>query len=526
MLYENLKDYFEKYIENYAPYSDSDVHSAIVTYLKNSYFLDTYCDIPKSFKKAFENQMIDQSMYNYRLLSEGLPESILKTLTITEKKILIKSFTEYHKFKSTIYFLKKITSQLNNDLAVYELYIDRRDDKWCFVPSLVYIGNNISNPSTVVIDYPINYASIYHAADFYYITENELNNLYTNSQLSLPIKTNLLLIDFFISYTSSTLFKTFIHSIVLNHYKDYIMTIYFYEIPSNAEDKFCTSQQQSSISIFDETSYEVKLSVSQFVKLYYYIYLKYYNEDFNVIPFTNCSIINFASPTFPYTISDLPNILAEYESIQNVTDSNNFYNTYIYNNFIMNCQLTHQFTVFDLYQMLISEDTNVFIPLLAYIDDRMSRYLSINKNTIYRSILDEMRSSFTTFIYSVDEEYRNFLLEFLHELPIIQPIDYDNSYYGLLIEYKPFHTQLISNYRIRVQSLDYDNLITPNALNFIDKILSFDVSTNNISDINQAFIQNKYEISNSIISTSQLSLNNINNSILSISDNFIINVYP
>jgi len=92
MKYDKLKEYFETFIEKYQPYSQSDVHSSLVSYLKNTYFKDSYCIIPSIFKKAYEDQIIDQGMFNHILLSHGLPEEILSNLTIIEKKLLIKSF--------------------------------------------------------------------------------------------------------------------------------------------------------------------------------------------------------------------------------------------------------------------------------------------------------------------------------------------------------------------------------------------------------------------------------------------------
>jgi len=353
---------------------------------------------------------------------------------------------------------------------------------------------------------------IYLRADYYYVTENELEYLYQRQEIILPIKTNLLLVDFFLSYNNSSTYKQLLNTIVLNHYKDNTVTLYFYDnLADLSLDKYCQDIYQSSNTIiFDNSSIEFKLSLSQLIKLYYYVYLKYYNVEFGIIPLMQMPIITESS-SFPYLISDLDRLINDYNNIQNVDDMTKYFNLYIRNPFLCYCQTNTELTVIDLENILISESPLIMKSIIEYINKRIETNASLTKLNNYKSILDEIKYSFITHIYNLSNStYNSYLFDILFSLPTIIQRDNETTYYKMLYEYKPFHTQLISNYRIRVVSDDKMNIITQDD-DFANKISDIKPSIQPISETIQKYLTINIESEQLVTSNHLYKIEIINN---------------
>lgn len=460
MRYNKLKEYFEKYIEQYEPYKDNESFIAIAKYLKTYYFKDSYCEIPQIFKEMFESNIISANVYDLILTSDGFPHETINELTISEKEILIKSFIDFHKYSGTLYFLQKLAAEFNNRLNIYELYLDCEVDEgnigtWCFVPHIVYKSQSLSE-QIGIIDYKLNYDFIYPKAEKFYIEESQLEDLRLNNSIVTPFKTNLLLLDFYIVYDKLGAFQQLQHMTTLSHYYDREIRLEVRYLDLDAIPNQCENKEEYNYSIPKKIFH---LNLISWYQLYYYVYLTYYNDTYGVLPLlqTPMPIFPIITPSmhFEYQINELEELIEEYNKINSLNQSSDFFQKYIREPFISISQQNREISCVDLESFLLSSSSTIDKELIYYIKRRIN--ISNNKITETMSILDDLIYGFQTFKFTESNEvYKTYLNNLLRSLPYLIIKPQNTPTYTLLHEFKPFHTQLIGDQHTKLVT-DYNN---------------------------------------------------------------------
>ena len=152
--FDNIKLYFDNYIKNFVPYKDEPVYKALIEFFLDHYLNIIYTIQPAEFKQLFEEQSIPNSVIDTLLVSIGMPENVINNITLTTKIIILKSMSDFERYKGTIKFIKTLAGNLNDKISYYELYIDY-DKNYNNTPGsyLVIIEKNkIYNNSYFLLD--------------------------------------------------------------------------------------------------------------------------------------------------------------------------------------------------------------------------------------------------------------------------------------------------------------------------------------------------------------------------------------
>jgi len=398
---EGLKQYFETYIKKYTPYLDSDIYSALTTYLENVYFKDGYLNIPYTLGRIVNDNIIDTELFNNYLLSFGIPNYIVYSLTNSEKAILLQITNDLNRLKSTLEFTKRLSTELANDVALYELYITRLNSEWFFIPRLIYASESIRSNPEAILKTLFPYNEIYYKADYYYVTEAELESLYQTSQIVLPIKTNLLLLDFFVSYNDTSLYNRLIEYICLSEIGNELTNVQFFEVfgdytPQIEEDTEITT-------IADNPSIQFPVRFRDLLSIYYLVYLKFYEDEFNIHPVYQGLVISSTNANI-YSVDDIKQISLDYDNIKTRDDWVDFYNKYLRefaNSILVSSPV---FSVNELESAIIENNRELNEPVINYINARIKHYTYqfIPRINIYKSILDEIKNALLTFVLNLD----------------------------------------------------------------------------------------------------------------------------
>jgi len=473
MDYSNLLLYFNQYVEQNAAFRESESYQTIINFLETSYLRDTYCNIPSEFKLLYEYNIIPRSLYDTILLSAGFPQYIIDKLIQSDKETLIRDFLLFNAYKSSIDFVIDIASKFNNKVNIYELYIDRINDHWCFIAYPIYLDKSLTP-----IDTPLNYEYIYNKTKNYYLSSSMLEQQYQSGNLILPIKSNLILLDFYLYYTQTKVIDNLINMTTLSQFGDNEFDLYF-SFPDRSTSSITTCTDSHDVSqIFDTQPVTFKISLYGWYKLYYYIILSYYKIVYNMQPIMSYPIIH-PNNAFPYRIEDLDPIINEYLNIKYATDATVFYKTYIQTKFKTDF-LPHQTTItYNDLKTAIQSDVDPKI--IEYIDYRLQQNI-INIDTDTNSILDEMIMSLKTYyLVYIGQQYKKYFDKFIDFLPTLTiPLEKTQSYL-FINEFKPFHTELVNSIETKIVSDDLLNTITPSD-NYHNNITQSKSSIVNISD--------------------------------------------
>lgn len=496
MDYKKLEEYFEKYIINYHPYSDYDTYRSIFEYIRDYYLNDSYCKIPILSKVLVENSVMLYQMYDNYLESFGFPKDIIQSLTPSEKEILILSATDYLKYKSTIYMVKDIASRLSNELSVYELYIVMKNNNLYFTPVPIYLSDSIrKNPLSVLTGKLYKYIDIYLKADYYYVGENEIENLYRNNLIFFPLKSNLILLDFFISYNDTSLFKRLLESIVINTFRDTIIGVRIL-IPNSMMYNYICSRdiiENSEGNLIFDPSYTIfRLSIYECIVLYYYFYLSYYNAVFQILPLVDVPVISSDLSSARYTISDLEYLISKYDEIKDRDDAVEYYYTFIKDVFSIFISNYEEVTVNELKSRIYSSLKNL-IEVIEKVENYCSEYPMVNKAMMYSNVLENIANSMKAFAYSIESELiKKIMIGFIDSLPRISFNDKKTaSIHKIIMELKPYHTQILSKYRLVEISNDYFNLVRPDDRS-IYSLKSESDTVEVVSDISSDIVYYRY----------------------------------
>lgn len=554
---EDIKAYFDLYVLNYQPYKDIPEYQAIIKTLIDFYFDHAYNSINLPFKEAFEQQFIPIEFYEKLLLSIGFPKNIISILTNKDKKILLHSFMDYNRYKGTIEQIRLVGEKFEEDVGIYELFIDLKEivipyyklytingqnyfnlenvnlynklepndiiiinsinysivsksvndegyyrvyinkqyvgenlavedftvKRWAFIPEALYIAPNVNK----VTEY-FDYEKIYQGTKQYFVSAEFLTAKYNNENLVLPIKSNLLFLDYK-KYQEINVFNNLLAAIFLKEYYDRRIVI-----------------------TFEETK-QYLISLGRLVKLWYYILLKFYNYNLIDSSPINVLTLDITDVNFDYTISDINYLLngkrdyegniveLGYNNLKDLDDFSKFYFDKITSKFTVYGHIPRDISLEE-YELLLENEVGV--DLIEYLNNRINNSSSEFKQYEYNFILDELYNSLITWsIFESENGVSGKLISnnigyFLKTLSFISyPISMSPTY-NLIMFLKPYHVELIKEITEGVYVKDLGNSAIINA----DKIQKYYL----------AFLRSStLSLSDDILQT--IIYNNINNEI-------------
>jgi len=433
---ENIREYFNTYIKPFAPYREEKAYDTIINNLIEYYYHHTYINIPLELKKIFEESNIESSnIYDKLLVAIGVPLDIIKNISLHNKLIFLKSLSDFERYKGSILFFQKVCDSFQDKISVYELYIEYSQNGWILKPVPIYI-----QPSMSVYEEEIPYSTVYNSIPSLLLNEEQLNSLYAEEKLVLPIKSNLVLLHNDLSSDVSLLYNLII-SIFLHTYKDNYLDVYF------------------SDSVFP-----TQLKTLYF--LWYYLITNYFDvtwsgfSPIHILQFIYSDIGFPSSVDFiPTTIDNLSQIIDRYNNIviehaanrdidntlqlrdDLYTDIANAFYTYSGANTV---------TLTEMYDALVIENFS----LISYIQNRIDTS-SYEKKQEINNILTEIYSSLLLYSssYTDDNYFTLYVDYFLKSLPQILISPKKTTSYTILYNLKPYHVDLynISNTGIYCQ---------------------------------------------------------------------------
>ena len=486
----DLKEYFEKFFVNYAPFRDSKVYSTIIDKLFNNYFNDAYNNIPTTFKDAYEEQKIPIEFYNNILLSVGFNNDILNKLSYKDKEILLKTFTNFNIYKGTLNQIQKVASDFEEELNLYELFIDFRTIlipyyHLTFFKNLDYVvaenefiydsikvndylkipGDN--NSYRVVTKKELNKIYIDKPFDFdviidLYETENDslrINNVNVDRWVFVPDliysgeKVKNQIINRFLDYDA-----------IYNETRKYFISIEYLEanrdsliLPIKSNLILIDYKKYRNINLLNYLFAAILLkeyrktrmviyfkdgkyltNLERIYKLWYYVIFSYYNKGISTNGLPNPALIfSIDSPYFDLKITDIEKLIIEYNNIQTQYESSLFYDKYFKTKLF---PLQNNTTEIPLEQFKLLIENEIGLDLFEYVTKRIENAKGIDSEFECDFILDELQSSILTWAYTNDIKHIDYLTDSLSY--ISTSVDLSPTY-NLILFLKPFHVELV-----------------------------------------------------------------------------------
>jgi hypothetical protein len=426
---ENIKEFFDNFIKPFAPYQEEKVYNSLINNLEEYFYQHAYDVVPTELKQIFESTDFEsETLYNKFLLAVGVSENIINNITFDNKIIFLRSLSDFMRYKGTVTFFQKVGEVFGDKVNIYELYIDKVGDNWVFKPVSVYIQENIDE----YLD-NIAYNVIFNAVPSLILSEDQLNELYSEEKLILPIKSNIVLLNnTTIQYSS--LINNLIVTFFLYTYRNEYINIYF----SNDVVK--------------------PIILKNIYFLWYYLTTRYYGIKWNA--FNADTVIRLIyNDQFPSFIGDR---LGQIENLQNIIDTyNNIDIEYtatrhydnsretqlnLYNDILTAFRYNNaefdETTINDMYTELsiLNSDT------LTYINNRISDS-SLTEREELNLILQELYLSLQ--LYTVEHyddgyffSYSSYFLNSLSQI-LIKPED--TVTYKILHDLKPYHVEFYNS---------------------------------------------------------------------------------
>lgn len=329
--------------------------------------------------------------------------------------------------------------------GIYRVYIDRlytgenlsirnfKIKRWVFLPEAIFTAKGIQPPPEY-----FNYVSVYRDTKRYFVSAEYLTGLYRNDSLVLPIKSNLLFLDYK-KYREINTFYNLLAAIFLKSFYNERLIIYF-----------------------SDGAYSTTLG--KLYKLWYYVLMKFYKYDFVDQSPINIVSLNLNDINLYYTINDIPSLLDEYKKVteydpitnNNITTSeySKYYFRTVSSKFLTETQNNSINLTLDEYKVILENE--VSISLISYIDNRIETCGSELKDYEYTLILDEIYASLITWsIQSENPKVSDNINYFMKNLSFISyPIAMSPTY-NLIMFLKPYHVELITelNEYLRIKDI-------------------------------------------------------------------------
>ncbi len=477
---DQIRNFFDQHIKTYYPYRDDKVYSTLISNLVEYYYNNMYNVIPQELKEFIEQYNIDNvDLYDRLLVDIGVPNTLIQQLTYNEKSIFLKSLVDFYQYKSTLKFVQNVgEAYIETDrINIYELYIDydfAREQPWVLKPINIHHHDQVN-----LTEESLDYIDAYERIPSLLIDPERLSVMRDDNQLVLPIKSNILFLDYTLSTDVSTLYSLIVVTF-LKEYKNTYIELYF----------------------ADGTSISSKLGSILFA--WFYLISQYHNYDWPAIGNDPIYIpvmltMLYDSPTYPYSITDLDGLITDYNNITTITERDDFYKDKLAMKFYTIPIVTFQaITLIEMQGILRVLDSE----LGSYLDLKISESVSSIEDlltNIYTSLNVYINSSLTP---SDFKKYSEYFIKFLPQIienPTLTPT------YKILQILKPFHVELYTRFQ---------------------EIISCDDKFNSIwfetGDVNYRFLYNAASVFNasdiSIFSTVMASQNDV----LSIIDSYTI----
>lgn len=368
---------------------------------------------------------------------------------------------------------------LTND-GIYRIYLDRiyigdpiavrnfKIKRWVFLPEAIFTAPGMTQPP----DY-FNYESVYRDTKRYFVSAEYLTSQYRGDNLVLPIKSNLLFLDYK-KYREVNTFNNLLAAIFLKTFYDERLIIHF-------------------------TDGDYSISLGKLYKLWYYILMKFYNYDFVDMSPLNIVSLNIYNSNFTYTLTDIPKLIEDYKlvteydpEINNIISTSEYSKYYfesISSKLIMETDIK---TDLSLNEYKIILENEVGLNLISYIENRIENCGSELKDYEYNFILNEIYDSLITWSIqsvinsqtpTIETPISKNIEYFIKNLSFISyPISMSPTY-NLIMFLKPYHVELIKeiNEYLKIKDIANSAIIDSSSIRNI-LLLFLRASTLSISE--------------------------------------------
>ena len=374
----DIKKFFEDFIKKYYPYKYERVYNVLLDYISNNFFDNIYNNIPKELKSLFENNEIPQSEYDKILIAIGVSKNIILKMTLQDKLRFLFSMSEFKRYDGSLKFFRKISETFNENINIYELFINYSDELgWILQPYIIYSGFNNIVPNNML------YSDVYNKISSNLISIEQLYEFKFNGNLILPLKSNILLVEYNLALPVSDLYNLIVSSF----------------LKSYGNFKFDLIVGNSII----------ETSINDFVIIWNYIFKNHYNI---IYPNHHNFNLYHIRPEDAYDIKTMDSILSQFDSISNSHDYTSFFDNYI-----------------SPIQTLYTQLNDIVIPIDFDIND---------------DIFNSFRHSIYRFEAQLkDPLFSKYLKYLLFSLPEINKDPKETISYMFMYEYKPYEIELL-----------------------------------------------------------------------------------
>lgn len=431
----DIELYYNNFIESFPPFKNEYIYKSLLKVVFKELCNNIYNDDPIILKKLFHNTEIPNEVCDKLLITIGASQTLISSLNNWDKIQLLENLSDiFFKYKGTIYSLIKILQTYNNNISAYELYLDynKINKHWIFKPKCIY-----NNEANSIIDYELSFDEINNAIPTFLLNQYYLDNLNTNNDIILPLKTNLLLLDYG-NFSETSIMNDLMVSAFLKEYEDY------------------TIEFSLNLTFFD-------LSISTITSLWFYLVSVYF--DYTWLPFNRQFMLHYDKNNF-LNIQDIETIINELSNLDldsstNRSDMDNFFSMYLHNNFFNYRQVNLPVTLENLRTFLY----NINRELILFIDEQIKEKENISKLLAELYYILERHINNNT-----NNLFKKYGIRWLLYLPQLINNITQTPEYKLINEIKPYHVDLVKNELSGVTIDDKFNSMTMNSngLAFID----------------------------------------------------------
>ena len=296
----------------------------------------------------------------------------------------------------------------------------RAEGGWVLKPKPLFIHPEIVEQT----DY-LKYLPVYNSVGTLLVSEDQLNTLRQNEQIVLPIKSNLLLMDYSAT-TGIDRVKYIYYGIIISHISNDYMPIYF-------SDNTILSTQFSNV-----------------VCLWFYLVTRYFGAVLSKIPLRIATVF-CDNPDLELDLKDIPKIAADYEAVKTQADLKDFFDKWI-DPFFSRFVACEEPTLDYMLKILNSKDETLISTILKRLEDAHDEKAEID------ILLNDIYSSCLVFFMNYDNEIvRQYSEIFLDTIPLIATDIEECDSYKILLNLKPFHCELITNVESQIAVKDKFN---------------------------------------------------------------------
>ena len=453
---KEIDEFFEEYIKTYVPYKDKKFYQLFIENLKDRYINNLYNVTPHDLKEMYEKQNIPINVYTQILIQLGVPEEIVKKLTIREKSRFLETISDFQRFKGSIEFFKKVAGSFFDKVNIYELYAGDDDEHgWIMKPVLIYKGSEFQEQ----IKKPISYNEVYQEIPSFLIPLKRLIDYKVDGLATFPIKTNIILLEYDFTVPVNDIQELILSSFLKKHGND---EIHLY---------------------FDENIFKLKLREIYFI--WYYILSKYHKTIWHALKNLDSKWI---SETEAYDLEELDKVMVEYQKIETANDLEVFLRKYVTPK--IDVKITRTITIKNMEESLKKINKDIF----NFLENRLFQRDNIDLKKESIKVMNQIYNSIIQYQFNkVDNQFSFYFNFFLSSLPLLRRNIDDTCSYLLFYNFKPYHVELLkrANEGVRVDDLavlddkilfDIEIIYTSFVSEVMDKII-IDIETNSINEI-------------------------------------------